>query len=98
MRKTRANLYLSGHRRYVSMSDADSISPSPRRGMNGSSDESEPAAMGAAPRGAAGEGRGPAALVGLGIAQVVVERAGAEQLALLGGRLLEQQVVDLRQG
>jgi hypothetical protein len=42
IRKTRANLYLSGQIRYVSMSDAESISPRPRRGMNGSSEASAP--------------------------------------------------------
>jgi hypothetical protein len=48
MRKTRANLYLSGHVRYVSMSDALSIRPSPRLGRNGSSDGSSRAATAAA--------------------------------------------------
>ena len=70
------------------MSEADSIRPSPRRGMNGSSEalgRAEPMRLGAA------------ALVALGVAQVVVEGRRAEQLALLGRRRLEQQLVHLGQ-
>ena len=48
MRKTRANLYFSGHVRYVSMSEALSSRPSPRVGRNGSSDGSSRAAIAAA--------------------------------------------------
>jgi len=48
IRKTRANLYFSGHVRYVSMSEALSSSPSPRRGRNASSDGSSRAATAAA--------------------------------------------------
>ena len=40
IRKTRANLYFSGQVRYVSMSDALSSRPSPRRGRKASSDGS----------------------------------------------------------
>ena len=41
--------------------------------------------------------RAPAPLVALGVAQVVVERGVLEDLALLGRRHLQQQVVHLRQ-
>ena len=68
------------------MSEADSIRPSPRRGMNGSSDGSR--AVAAPGRCAGSRPR---------VAQPVVERRGVEHLALLGGGALRQQRVDLRQ-
>ena len=69
------------------MSDAESISPSPRRGRKDSSDGSVRAAT----------ARGAQALVALGVEQVLVERRGLEDLALLGGRGLQQPRVDLGQ-
>ena len=69
------------------MSVALSTSPSPRRGRNGSSDGSSRAAT----------ARRAQLLVALGVEQVLVERRGLEDLALLGGRRLQQPRVDLRQ-
>src|SRR3954449_3459659 len=98
IRKTRANLYLSGHVRYVSMSEALSSRPSPRVGRNGSSDG--PARGGGAGGAGAGGGQerlerrlvaggdrgGAGARVALGVEHHVVERARLEDLALLRGR------------
>ena len=73
IRKTRANLYFSGQVRYVSMSDALSSRPSPRRGRKASSDGSPRRAI----------ARGAAAHVALGAEHQLVERARLEHLALL---------------
>ena len=61
------------------MSEADSTTPSPRLGRNGSSEGSSRAAIACARR----------RVVALGVEQVVVERRGGEDLALLGGDRLE---------
>ena len=70
------------------MSDADSTTPSPRRGRNASSDGSSRAAI---------AHRAPAG-VALGVEEVVVERRGGEDLSLLGGDRLEDPGVDVAQG
>ena len=75
MRNTRANLYFSGHVRYVSMSDALSITPSPRLGRNGSSDGSARAAIVAARARSSASASSSASS----------SAAGLEDLALLGG-------------
>ena len=69
------------------MSEALSASPSPRRGRNCSSDGS--VALRHRPR--------AQLLVALGVEQVLVQRGRLEDLALLGGRGLEQPRVDLGQ-
>ena len=69
------------------MSEADSTTPSPRLGRNGSSEGSSRAAIGL---------RAPAG-VALGVEQVVVERRGGEDLPLLGGHGLEDARVDVAQ-
>ena len=69
------------------MSEALSSSPSPRVGRKASSEGSSRAAMAAA----------RAARVALGVEQHLVERAGLQDLALLGGGRAEQRGVDPRQ-
>jgi hypothetical protein len=85
IRKTRANLYFSGHVRYVSMSDAGEHQPVAAAG-----EERLERRLGARrdrPR--------AQPLVALGVEQVLVERRRLEDLALLGGRGLQQPRVDL---